>query len=171
MNKPLFVFLQKVLNKKEKIFLNFLLFLGEGSSEIIRSILCKNGLFETFPGKPVRTLYENFQRSVERCGNKPCMGWRENDGPYKWITYEQAWTRSKNFGSGLTNLGVKPKDFVGIYSINRVEWVVSEQAVNAWSLVLVPLYDTLGSEACQCKKKKFINSEFSNLFIFFFFLE
>jgi hypothetical protein len=34
---------------------------------------------------------------------------------------------------------------VGIYSINRPEWVISTQACNAMSFVSVPLYDTLGA--------------------------
>jgi long-subunit acyl-CoA synthetase (AMP-forming) len=32
-------------------------------------------------------------------------------------------------------------DLVGIFSENRVEWVVTEQACNAYSLVCVPVYD------------------------------
>jgi len=35
---------------------------------------------------------------------------------------------------------------VGIFSENRVEWVVAEQACNAYSLVCVPVYDA--GEGC-----------------------
>ena len=33
---------------------------------------------------------------------------------------------------------------VGLYMINRAEWVISELACVAYSFVSVPLYDTLG---------------------------
>jgi hypothetical protein len=38
---------------------------------------------------------------------------------------------------------------VGIYSRNRPEWVITEQAANAFSMIVVPLYDTLGEEAVE----------------------
>ncbi len=36
---------------------------------------------------------------------------------------------------------------VGLYSRNRYEWVIAEQACNAYGLTSVPLYDTLGADA------------------------
>ncbi len=47
--------------------------------------------------------------------------------------------------------GVKPGQdtYIGLYSINRAEWVIAEQACNAYSIVTVPLYDTLGLEAVK----------------------
>jgi long-chain acyl-CoA synthetase len=35
---------------------------------------------------------------------------------------------------------------VGLYFINREEWVITEQACNSYAFVSVPLYDTLGEE-------------------------
>lgn len=36
---------------------------------------------------------------------------------------------------------------IGLFSKNRYEWVITEQACNAFGIVTVPLYDTLGAEA------------------------
>ena len=36
---------------------------------------------------------------------------------------------------------------VGLYSKNRYEWVIAEQACNAYGYISVPLYDTLGADA------------------------
>ena len=38
---------------------------------------------------------------------------------------------------------------VGLFSINRAEWVIAEYACHYQSLVTVPLYDTLGAEAIE----------------------
>lgn len=45
-------------------------------------------------------------------------------------------------------LGARPKQLVGIYSQNRPEWILYEQGCYSFSLVVVPLYDTLGPDAC-----------------------
>lgn len=50
-------------------------------------------------------------------------------------------------GSGLKHLGAGPGSFLGIFSSNRAEWVVAEIACYDYSLVPVPLYDTLGEDA------------------------
>eukprot|EP00163_Fabomonas_tropica_P005097 TRINITY_DN14566_c0_g2_i1.p1 TRINITY_DN14566_c0_g2~~TRINITY_DN14566_c0_g2_i1.p1 ORF type:complete len:659 (-),score=144.97 TRINITY_DN14566_c0_g2_i1:147-2123(-) len=97
----------------------------------------------------VSTLYENFKRGVDRFGSSPCLGTRNGEGPFVFQTYDEVNTRLTNFGSGLRALGLKRGDFVGLYSQNRAEWVICEQACNAYSQVSVPLYDTLGHDAAR----------------------
>eukprot|EP00003_Mantamonas_plastica_P008760 TRINITY_DN177_c0_g1_i20.p2 TRINITY_DN177_c0_g1~~TRINITY_DN177_c0_g1_i20.p2 ORF type:complete len:142 (+),score=23.02 TRINITY_DN177_c0_g1_i20:536-961(+) len=43
----------------------------------------------------------------------------------------------------------KQESMVGVYSQNRSEWCITEQACNAYSLTLVPLYETLGADAVK----------------------
>lgn len=98
------------------------------------------------------TLFDVFRRGCRVSNNGPCLGWRE--GPtkqYQWMRYEEALLRAQNFGSGLVALGLKPSPntLVGIYSQNCPEWVLSEHALYSYSMVIVPLYDTLGPEACR----------------------
>lgn len=119
-----------------------------GESEVLRSKKGEKGLISK-EWADVDTLYDNFWRGVKNFPNNECLGWREGDGPYKWLTYSQVDKRMRNLGSGFIDLGLKPKDFVGLYSINRPEWVITEQACNAYSLTLIPLYDTLGPDACE----------------------
>ena len=66
------------------------------------------------------------------------------------MTYNEALLRAKNFGSGLVALGLQASNmtFIGIYAINCPEWIITEQACYTYSMVLVPLYDTLGADAC-----------------------
>jgi len=80
----------------------------------------------------------------------PCLGWRENDGPYRWMTYSDLRTRSLDFGAGLLKkCGLKPGSFVGLWSINQKEWIIAEEGSYCYSLVPIPLYDTLGPDASQ----------------------
>ncbi|CAO2585878.1 Long-chain-fatty-acid--CoA ligase 5 [Lemmus lemmus] len=81
--------------------------------------------------------------------NGPCLGYRKPNQPYRWISYKQVSDRAEYLGSCLVHKGYKPSEdqFVGIFAQNRPEWVISELACYTYSMVAVPLYDTLGAEA------------------------
>ncbi|XP_055854860.1 long-chain-fatty-acid--CoA ligase 1 isoform X2 [Episyrphus balteatus] len=109
----------------------------------------KNGKFVSYITENVRTLYQTFREGAYASNNGPCLGWRETlSSPYQWMNYDEALLRAKNFGSGMISLGIKPKQLIGIYSLNRPEWILFEQGCYSYSLVVVPLYDTLGPDAC-----------------------
>jgi len=120
----------------------------KGESHVYRSLLAPDKLVETYVSN-VTTLYENFRHGLDISANRNCLGWRQGNGTYQWLTYQEVHERFIALGSGLVQLGFKPKDIVGIFSRNRPEWVLTEQAANAFSMILVPLYDTLGAEAVQ----------------------
>jgi len=96
--------------------------------------------------------------------NGPCLGWRESPSkPYQWLHYNEALLRAKNFGSGLVALGLSPSPntFIGIYSQNCPEWILTEQGAYCYSMVIVPLYDTLGPDACAYIIKQGMGNESS----------
>ncbi|NWQ98422.1 ACSL5 ligase, partial [Burhinus bistriatus] len=96
-----------------------------------------------------KTLYEVFQRGLHASGNGNCLGYRKPRQPYQWLTYKQVLDRAQYLGSGLLQKGCKPSpnQFIGIFAQNRPEWIISEYACYTYSMVAVPLYDTLGPEA------------------------
>uniref|UniRef100_A0A8C0FB11 Arachidonate--CoA ligase n=1 Tax=Bubo bubo TaxID=30461 RepID=A0A8C0FB11_BUBBB len=96
-----------------------------------------------------KTLYEVFQRGLHASGNGSCLGYRKPNQPYQWLTYKQVLDRAQYLGSGLLQKGCKPSpnQFIGIFAQNRPEWIISEYACYTYSMVAVPLYDTLGPEA------------------------
>ncbi|NXF93864.1 ACSL1 ligase, partial [Eubucco bourcierii] len=97
----------------------------------------------------VRTVYDLFQRGVHVSNNGPCLGVRKPNQPYEWISYREVSDRAEYVGSALLHRGFKPShvQYIGIFSQNRPEWVIIEQGCYAYSMVVVPLYDTLGTEA------------------------
>ncbi|XP_046405345.1 long-chain-fatty-acid--CoA ligase 5 isoform X2 [Ischnura elegans] len=111
----------------------------------------KEGKFVRYIFEDTRTLYDIFRRGAKVSNNGPCLGWRESPHkPYQWLHYNEALLRAKNFGSGLVALGLEPspRTFVGVYSQNCPEWILTEQGAYCFSMVIVPLYDTLGPDAC-----------------------
>ncbi|XP_058483718.1 long-chain-fatty-acid--CoA ligase 6 isoform X2 [Solea solea] len=98
-----------------------------------------------------RTMYEVFQRGLHISGDGPCLGSRLPNQPYKWISYKEVTARAEHLGSGLLHQGCEPNDsqFIGVFAQNRPEWIISELACYTYSMVVVPLYDTLGPDAIR----------------------
>lgn len=121
------------------------------------------------PNSDCKTAYDIFQHGLKISAERPCVGSKNADGPgFNWLTYNETYTKSKNVGAGLMNLGLCPnvkhaketykKDwrFIGIMTKNRLEFALLEQAANCYNITLVPVYDTLGPDTlnficCQTK--------------------
>ncbi|CAJ0929381.1 unnamed protein product, partial [Ranitomeya imitator] len=114
-----------------------------------RCALLKDDSLMSYYYEDAKTLYEVFKRGIRVSGNGDCLGYRKPNQPYQWITYQQVADRAENLGSGLIQKGCKasPDQFIGVFSQNRPEVVIAELACFSYSMVVVPLYDTLGAEA------------------------
>jgi long-chain acyl-CoA synthetase len=66
-----------------------------------------------------------------------------------WYVIVQFGELRTELGSGLLHYGLAPHQTVGIYSVNCTGWVLTAEACNAYSMVTVPLYDTLGPDAVR----------------------
>lgn len=113
------------------------------------ALLEKNNNLMSYYYDDATTMYEVFQRGLKVSGNGPCLGYRKLGRPYQWLKYKQVSDRAEHLGSGLLHKGLKPNSdtFIGIFAQNRPEWIISELACYTYSMVVVPLYDTLGPEA------------------------
>ncbi|NWS54958.1 ACSL1 ligase, partial [Chunga burmeisteri] len=121
----------------------------EGGEHARRSSLLNSDELLIYYYDDVRTAYDIFQRGVQVSNNGPCLGVRKPNQPYEWISYKEVSDRAECVGSALLHRGFKPSQvqYIGIFSQNRPEWVIIEQGCYTFSMVVVPLYDTLGTEA------------------------
>ncbi|KAM9770473.1 long-chain-fatty-acid--CoA ligase 1a [Menidia menidia] len=119
-----------------------------------RSVLSEECL--TYYYSDTLTVYDAFMRGLRVSNNGPCLGSRKPNQPYEWLSYKEVVDRAENIGSALLHRGLSHTGdkFVGIFSQNRPEWTISELGCYTYSLVAVPLYDTLGKEAIGYKIKK-----------------
>lgn len=113
------------------------------------------------------TTHEIFEAGLQRSATRMCLGIRPRLAPdakantpasnevkyadhYVWETYEQVNKRKLDLGSAIEGLfrsgkaGGGELPTVGIWSINRPEWQIIDQALAVYSRVTVSLYDTLG---------------------------
>uniref|UniRef100_A0A7N6BCE0 Long-chain-fatty-acid--CoA ligase n=1 Tax=Anabas testudineus TaxID=64144 RepID=A0A7N6BCE0_ANATE len=113
------------------------------------ALLEDNNNLMSYYHEDARTIYEVFQRGLKVSGNGPCLGYRKPGRPYQWLKYKQVSDRAEHLGSGLIHKGLRPNTdtLIGIFAQNRPEWIIAELACYTYSMVAVPLYDTLGPEA------------------------
>ncbi|KAL7748414.1 medium-chain fatty acid-CoA ligase faa2 [Sorochytrium milnesiophthora] len=102
----------------------------------------------------INNLHENLLHGAKISPNRPYLGHRARTadgkvGDYVWQTYAQVVERVKRLGNGLAHRGLNARDPLGLFSVNRAEWVLGEQAAYLYNFMTVPLYDTLGAEAIE----------------------
>lgn len=92
------------------------------------------------------SLVEAVFRNVESRGRKPALCWKDGHG-WTSLSYEGFKGRIEDFAAGLASLGVEAGSRVALVSKNRVEWPISDLAIQSLGAVTVPIYPTL--EAAQ----------------------
>ncbi|XP_009767906.1 long chain acyl-CoA synthetase 6, peroxisomal [Nicotiana tabacum] len=128
--------------------------LQTGKWNVYRSARSPLKLITRFPDHPeIATLHDNFEHAVQTYQDYKYLGTRirvdGTIGDYKWMTYGEAGTARTAIGSGLHYYGLQPGARVGLYFINRPEWLIVDHACSAYSYSSVPLYDTLGPDAVK----------------------
>ncbi|XVF63163.1 hypothetical protein PTKIN_Ptkin09bG0066500 [Pterospermum kingtungense] len=128
--------------------------LQTGKWNVYRSVRSPLKLMTRFPDHPdISTLHDNFVHAVDAFRDYKYLGTRNRVdgtvGEYKWMTYGEAGTARAAIGSGLIYHGISKGSSVGLYFANRPEWLIVDHACSAYSLVSVPLYDTLGPDAVK----------------------
>ncbi len=68
-------------------------------------------------------------------------------GEYHWKTYVEVNERAINFGKGLRELGLKPKENVCIFAETKAEWLMCALGCFKQTFPLVTLYANLGTDA------------------------
>lgn len=117
-----------------------------------RKVYTAKGDLPTLP-PGVKNLHENLLHGAQVAGDKHYMGHRLITdgvaGPYEWQGYNQVLARVIDLGAGLVKLGLAADTNIGLFSINKPEWVIAEHACYVQAMITVPLYDTLGAEAIE----------------------
>eukprot|EP01018_Ginkgo_biloba_P036626 Gb_32722 [translate_table: standard] len=128
--------------------------LHTGKWNVYRSARSPLKLVDRFPEHPeIETLHGNFVHAVDSYQDFKYLGTRVRVdgtiGDYKWMTYGEAGTAQTALGSGLVYHGIPKGACIGLYLINRPEWIITEHACSSYSYISVPLYDTLGPDAVK----------------------
>jgi len=98
---------------------------------------------------PENSMAAVFQNRVEQYATKPCVAYKNAQGQYENISWDEMNEMVWNLGCFLLSKGVKPLDKVALFSPNRYEWWVSDLAILSTGAVNVPIYATNSAEEAR----------------------
>jgi long-chain acyl-CoA synthetase len=137
---------------------------SENESRILRSSKLKeNEELISSPGANITTLLHIFERGHMLNKNNPLLGTRIRNkdgtlGKYTWKTWDQVFRMAVFLAKGISKLELCPLQvnpdgdgidmkFLGIFSRNREEWIITDAACFYLAATVVTLYDTLGEDS------------------------
>jgi len=144
----------------------------ETHSPVLRHPAATDGLLTGPPndaGEPLETCWDIFQYAADKYADKELFGTRtfEADGTrgeYQWQKYSEIAELANKVGKGLVEIGAAGEnENVGVWGLNRVEWLLANLGIYSQRLRVVALYATLGDEAmkyiCEQSELKTIFAE------------
>lgn len=103
----------------------------------------------TYLNEDCRTMYDVIPCGAKESINGNCVGnINSTRTGIDWLSFDVVLRRSKLFADGLLQLGLEPKSTFGIYSINSSEYTIAEYSCYRHSIIVIPIYETLGSNVC-----------------------
>ena len=139
----------------------------KGETGILRNPNVAKSELRTTMHLGCETVWECFEINLKKKDNfakKDFIGYRkkikkdEYENKFTWISFEEANDLLVNFSRGLNVLdlcpqrnfeGEPPYRFLGIYSRNKKEWLLSYLGAMRDSITTVTIYDTLGDRAVE----------------------
>ncbi len=110
-----------------------------------------------------KSLIEDLIKSFKTNANRPCLGSRkpipddnENKNKFEteftYMSYGEVYTAAENLATKLVSLDLTVKaetghEFVGIFSKNCAEWLLTDIACQLMSVTTATFYSTLGEES------------------------
>ena len=140
----------------------------EGETPIFRrpdsvKALANKNIIDRYTQLECVEYYINLRPNSKFLGTREYFPKEKKYGEYTWKSWSEVYDLSKLFLYGITKFNLCPeilvKDellsgeknmrFMGIYSKNREEWIVGSFGCQMDSIIIVPLYDTLGMKSIE----------------------
>ncbi|GAB5566677.1 long-chain-fatty-acid--CoA ligase 6 isoform X1 [Prionailurus iriomotensis] len=133
----------------------------EDSGGARRSVIGDGPQLLTHYYDDARTMYEVFRRGLsisgllqlqqQMQGMDPVLASGSPSNLISGCPTRRVADRAEYLGSGLLQHNCKActDQFVGVFAQNRPEWIIAELACYTYSMVVIPLYDTLGPGAIR----------------------
>jgi long-chain acyl-CoA synthetase len=148
----------------------------QGETAVHRAPIAEHGLI-TRPKNGIRNIQELYVENFTRSPNLQFLGRRLPlltgglSTVYTWETYAEVQMVAQNLAGGFVKLNFAEEKaqfrdykmkFIGIYGPNTREWLITDIACQLYGYTAMPVYDTLGEEACE---HMFNETELTTLFL------
>lgn len=85
-----------------------------------------------------RHLAELYRLAAERFESLPAFATRRRTLDWEPISFRDLYERGRKLGAGLIDLGVSAREPVGLFSDNRVEWMLADYGIQLCAAVNTP---------------------------------
>lgn len=75
------------------------------------------------------TLTELYRSAAERFGDLPALAAKDTSGKYQPISYRELYENGLSLATALIELGLRPREHVGLLADNRPEWMLCDYGV------------------------------------------
>jgi long-chain acyl-CoA synthetase len=86
----------------------------------------------------VETLAALYRRAAEQYEARPSFATKDAGGTFQAISYRELYERGLALATALIDLGLKPREHVGLLADNRLEWIICDAAVQLAGCADVP---------------------------------
>lgn len=100
------------------------------------------------------TIPEMFLNTCDKYGDERIAVFYKSDGQYTGLSYNELKTQAICLSLAMLDLGLQPKDRIGIIGENRLEWLITDFAIGLLGGIIVPVFATLSS-----KQEEYIYSD------------
>jgi long-chain acyl-CoA synthetase len=90
-----------------------------------------------------------FQNRVQEYGDKALVSFKNKDGVWEDLSWNQMNEKVRKVGCYLLSKGVLPGEKIALFSPNRYEWWVADLAILSIGAVNVPIYATNSAQECR----------------------
>ncbi|GAT34876.1 long-chain acyl-CoAsynthetase [Terrimicrobium sacchariphilum] len=86
----------------------------------------------------VSTLAELYRNAAEAYENRPAFASKNAEGQYRPTSYRSLYEQGLALATALIDLGVQPREHVGLLADNRLEWIICDAGVQLAGCADVP---------------------------------
>ena len=85
-----------------------------------------------------QNMAELYRQAANRFDSLPAFATRKKELEWEPVSFRELYNRGLNLATALIDLGVKPKDRVGLFGDNRFEWILSDCGIQLCGAADVP---------------------------------
>jgi len=109
---------------------------------VLKQLLLQTRKELTFVEYPDTTMPRVFRERVGQLGDRACVAYKNNNGEYVDISWNEMNDMVRNLGLFFLSRGIARNDKIALFAANRFEWWVADLAILSIGAVNVPIYAT-----------------------------
>ena len=95
------------------------------------------------------SILSTFIETVTKRAKDPAARYRDTDGQWRSVTWEQMDVHRKELAAGLLTLGLDARQRVNVLASTSYQWMVADMAIQSCGAETVPIYQSNTAPECE----------------------